>query len=91
MSPLTGWISASSLKLFDRRRAMLAYSSSREVHRNHSQQLTQSLHNDREPWWSQRASEMETAVLAGNFSNHIQIIRTTGHRKVGALEAHKFT
>ncbi|CAH8560679.1 unnamed protein product [Dicrocoelium dendriticum] len=84
--PLKSWISARSLELFERRKDIPAKSDCNERRRSANRLLKQSLRKDRETWWSERALEMETAVLSGNTRRLFQLIRSTGLRKPGVSE-----
>ena len=80
------WISDATMRLIDARRALPV------AHDNHSQrrklrrQIASSLGNDREKWWSDKATEMEKAHQAGNSRKLFQLIRSTGPRKPGVSE-----
>ena len=72
------WVSSASLQLLDARRTIPAGSEHNAARKAIKRQITTSLRRDRETWWSQRATEMESAANSGNFRKLFQLIRVTG-------------
>jgi hypothetical protein len=80
------WISSASATLIESRRLIPSGTVHNEERKSLKRQLSKSLRNDRELWWTERAREMERAHAAGNSRQLFQLIRNTGPRRSGVSE-----
>ncbi|CAH8517778.1 unnamed protein product [Schistosoma margrebowiei] len=80
------WVSSGSLQLIEARRSTPGDREFDHKRRMLRREIGQSLHKDREAWWSERANELEAAAASGNYRKLFQLIRATGSKKSGVSE-----
>ena len=74
------WISDRSMGLLGVRRELSRGSSCTSARRKLTRELKRSLVSDRETWWMEKASEMESAFSTGNLGKLFSLIRSTGRK-----------